>query len=190
LFASGYTTGIALDSGEGISTITAVYEGYQLPHMTQKVYLSGNIVAQHLVKLLNEKEHSFHSVHDFVIQDIKEKYCYVALDYDEEISEQSSKPLVLPDGKEITLGNELFRCTEVLFKPFLVGSEEPGIAEAISRSILKSDTDIRKTLCESIVLAGGNTMFPNLETRLSQELKPLLAPYNTNIIANPYRRYR
>lgn len=59
------------------------------------------------------------------IRDLKEKHCYVALDYDMETIRTSNptyqKKLELPDGKEIILGQEAFICPEGLFNSSLLG---------------------------------------------------------------------
>lgn len=60
----------------------------------------------------------------------------------------------------ITIGNERFRCPEVLFNPSMVGMEANGIHDTTFNSIMKCDVDIRKDLYSNIVLSGGTTMFP------------------------------
>ncbi len=50
----------------------------------------------------------------------------------------------------ITIGNERFRCPEVLFQPNLVGMEAAGIHETTFNSIMKCDVDIRKVRCDAV----------------------------------------
>ena len=58
----------------------------------------------------------------------------------------------------ITVGDERFRCPEVLFKPSLVGEEQDGIDKTTFASIMKCDVDIRKDLYLNIVMSGGVQM--------------------------------
>ena len=59
------------------------------------------------------------------VRDLKEKYCYVALDFEKEKMEANSPSYAqkcqLPDGQEIDLGREMFFCPEALFWPNLIG---------------------------------------------------------------------
>merc|ERR1712238_337737 len=89
------------------------------------------------------------------------------------------KSFELPDGNIIVIGNERFRCAEVLFQPNLTGLEMDGIADSTFQTIMKCDVDIRKDLYANIVLSGGTTMFPGISERMSKEVTAL-APASIN----------
>ena len=126
LFALGRTTGTVLDIGEGITHAVPIYEGYAIPHAIQTVPLCGRDITDFLHKILmdNEPELITDSYEDKEekVKKIKEKMCYMALDFDAELKgaqEQSTieKTYMLPGEKPLKLKEELIRAPELLFAP-------------------------------------------------------------------------
>jgi actin-related protein len=74
-----------------------------------------------MVKFLTERGYNFTPSGELNIgRDIKEKLCFVALDYEAAIKQSHDSSIFekyyeLPDGKFITIGNERFKCPEYLF---------------------------------------------------------------------------
>jgi len=199
LYASGRTTGVVLDVGEGVTHCIPVYEGYALPHSIVRSDIGGQDVTNRLSLLMRKNGLALSTTAELdFCTSMKEEVCYVnnvptqeMNDYDmaRNTDERVKAQYQLPDGQVINLSNERYRSTEVLFQPSIIGSEEKSIQDVLMSSILSSDMDLRSTLFTNIVLSGGTTLTPGLGDRLLYEVRQR-APDRTKIriLAPPERK--
>lgn len=181
LYASGETTGLVVDCGDGVTHVVPVCSGFAVPSAIQRADNAGRDLTRHLQLLLRRAGHTFHTSAEMeIVRAIKEDTCYVALNPVEEekllrtdMRDDIMVPYRLPDGRTISIGPERFRAPEALFRPDLIGAEWPGIHELVAASIKRVDTDLRASLWGNIHLAGGTTLLPGLGDRLLSELRGL-----------------
>jgi len=196
LYGSGKVTGCVVDSGDGVTHVVPIYEGYSCSHAIERVDVAGRNVTEHLFHILHTQGQRMESSSEKdIVREIKESLCYVAMDYKEECEKVKSDPEMtlehpLPDGTIINLGTERFEPPEVLFRPDLIGREALGMHQLIEKSIKGCDIDLRRTFWENIVLSGGTTLYKGLPERLHYELSNLApAGIKIKIDAKANRRY-
>lgn len=179
LYAQGLLTGVVVDSGDGVTHIVPVYEGFSLPHLTRRLDVAGRDVTRYLIKLLLLRGYAFNRTADFeTVRQIKEKLCYVGYDIDLEkrLANDTTvlvEPYTLPDGRVIRVGGERFEAPEVLFEPHLLDVDGGGMADQLFDCINKADVDTRPEFYNHIVLSGGSTMYPGLPSRLEKDIRRL-----------------
>ena len=184
-YAHGRVTGLVLDSGVDKTDAVPVYEGYAIPHAALRLDLGGNHLTNYLDEMLRERGITLNKA---TVGDIKEKLCYVDVNYKwnwEELdwwelnrntektsSTSHEKSYELPDGKIIRIKEETFKCPEPLFMPSLIGLESVGIHKIVFDSIWKAQQpyyDEDRILFDfycNIILSGGSTSFPDLSEKL------------------------
>ncbi|KAJ4131236.1 Arp2/3 complex subunit, actin nucleation center [Fusarium oxysporum] len=179
LYSQGLSSGVVVDSGDGVTHIVPVYESVILNHLTKRLDIAGRDVTRNLINLLLRRGYVLNRTADFeTVREIKEKLCYVSydLELDKRLSEDTTvlvKEYTLPDGRIVRVGSERFEAPECLFQPHLVNSESPGLSEILFNTIQSADVDIRSSLFKAVVLSGGSSMYPGLPSRLEKELKQL-----------------
>ena len=193
LYNIGKHTGIIIDLGENITYFAPIFYGCPLPHAVFRINLSGKDLTEYMIKLLTESGNVFSTIAEKeMIKIIKEKLCYVALDFKEELKTIEPFNYELPDGKYITVKEQRIQCPEALFQPNLLLKEVNGIGKTCYNSIQKCNSDIRKDLYNCIALSGGSSMFKGLPERFNKEmidLSPEIKKETINTIAPLERKY-
>merc|ERR1711953_1282125 len=198
LYSAGRTTGLVVDSGDGVTHTVPVYEGFSVPHAVEKMEIAGRVLTNYLQKLLLENmAESFTSSAEIeIVKHIKEDLCYVAQHYDEEraqaiASSETDHAFTLPDKRVISVpGSVRIAAPELLFKPELNGYSCKSMPALAWQSVQSSDIDIRKELTKNLILSGGTTMYKGLPDRLKDEIVAL-APGGAEIkvIASADRKF-
>ncbi|KAI8803386.1 actin-like protein [Cladochytrium replicatum] len=193
LYASGRTTGIVLDSGDGVTHAVPVYEGFGMQQAVRRIDVAGRDVTDYLQLLLRKAGWHFHtSAEHEIVRTMKEKACYIALNPSKEEKESSGKydDYELPDGNIVKLGSERFRAPEILFNPEIIGQEYAGVHQVVVDCINKADMDLRKSLYANIVLSGGSTLCKGFGDRLLHEVKKLaMKEMKIKIFVPPERKW-
>lgn len=179
LYAQGLLTGVVCDSGDGVTHVVPVYEGYSFPHLTKRLDVAGRDITRYLIKLLLLRGYAFNRTADFeTVRQIKEKLCYVGydLDFERKLAHETTTLIdtfTLPDGRIIKIGRERFEAPEALFKPNFIDVEDVGMSEMIFNVIQAADIDLRSEFYKHIVLSGGSSMYRGLPSRLEKDIKEL-----------------
>ena len=175
LYASGRNTGCVVDCGDGLTEI-ACYEDGHVQKYGEYMHLGGRDITDYMLKLFRHLGGRFDTWSDReLVRKAKEKWGYVALDFDEEKKKDDwdrdcKIDYPLQTGNTLNITDERFRCPELLFQPKLNHFRFEGIAQALFDSINKRDIDVRKDMYANIILAGGSTMFQGFPERIEKEI--------------------
>ena len=171
LNSTGRSTGIVVESGDGVTQIAPVYCNYCISHAIKRTKYAGKDLTDFMLNLLSEIGLRFStSSEKDITKSIKESACYVAQNYEEEKKFVEDHEIMLPDGKKIVLKEQRIKCPEVLFNPKLIYIEDDDIVTACYNSIQKCDIDIKEDMYYNIILSGGNTNFKGFKTRFESEM--------------------
>eukprot|EP00943_MAST-04B_sp_MAST-4B-sp1_P001601 g1601.t1 len=177
LYAQGLLTGVVVDTGDGVTHVVPVYEGFVPQHLISRLDVAGRHITKYMIKLLLLRGYAFNRTADFeTIRSVKEDLCYVAHDIEEERKLALETTVLvekyrLPDGRIIKVGRERFEAPEALFSPGLIDVEGDGMADMVYNMIQKADMDCRAEFYKHIVLSGGSSMYPGLPTRLEKDIR-------------------
>lgn len=186
LYSFGKKNGVVLESGEGITQVVPVYNGYKLDYAVEKIDFGGIDVSNYLKLLLCKNGVKMNSSSEFcILQEIKETISQlkekplnrneITMTVDVDNNKTEEIKYELPDGEKVEVGSERFFAPEILFNPSIGGLEFPGLHQFLNNSIKKLDLDLRKNLYSSIILSGGNTLINGFSERLANELEAIVS---------------
>ncbi|CAG5958684.1 unnamed protein product [Menidia menidia] len=170
---AGLLTGVVVDSGDGVTHICPVYEGFSLPHLTRRLDIAGRDITRYLIKLLLLRGYAFNHSADFeTVRMLKEKLCYVGYNIEQEqrLALETThlvESYMLPDGRQVNVGGERFGAPEALFQPHLINVEGAGVAELLFNTIQAADIDLRVAELLAVHVRAAFACFAE-ETRLDR----------------------
>lgn len=174
VYAHGRVSGLVVDMGHGVTSTAPVFQGYHLPHATERLDLAGTHLTTFLAETLRGSGWPLGQQDLDVVDKIKHCHCYVAPDFQKAQArpeQECRRSLQLPDGRTVTLGKELFQCPELLFSPpEMPGLSPVGVPAMARRSLSKVPLEVRAHLAQNVLLCGGSSLFGGLEGRFRKEL--------------------
>ncbi|XP_005384980.1 PREDICTED: actin-like protein 10, partial [Chinchilla lanigera] len=176
LCSAGALSGLAVEAGAGVCHATPVYAGHSWLQATFRLDVAGSTLSRYLRELLvaASPDLRLQGLPRKTVTQLKKRCCYVSLDFEGDLRDPARHhptSFRMGDGSSVCLGSERFRCPEPIFQPGLLGQAEPGLPMLAFRALQKMPTTLRKRLANTVVLAGGSTLFPGFAERLSLELE-------------------
>ena len=174
------TSGIVLESGEGVSQICAIYDGYSIPCSFIRSDFGGEDVSDYFRKLLKMRGIDLISdTEKLLMHEIKKKNLFCNLEGKKE--ENTASKYILPDLNVIQIDSEKYMAPRVLLNPSLVGKNCLGLHQMVAACIEKVNAEIREKLMDKIKFTGGNSNIKALNEVLHTQIRGLLPKYGAKI---------
>src|SRR3978361_1396739 len=175
-------TGTVIDSGDGVTHVIPVAEGYVIGSSIKSIPIAGRDITYFVQQLLRDRGEPDSSLK--TAERIKEEFCYVCPDVVKEFARFDREPdrfckynVAYPNGRSVTVdvGYERFLAPEIFFNPEIYSSDFltplPTIVDTV---IQTSPIDVRRRLYKNIVLYGRAPMFKDFGKRLQRDVKAIV----------------
>jgi len=210
-------TGTVIDSGDGVTHIIPVFEGYVIGSCIKHIPLAGRDVTNFVVQWLRDRgENVPPEMALDIAKKIKEQYCYICPDIVKEYQKYDSDPAKFREFKgfdkttnkefKIDVGYERFLSPEIFFSPEIFSSDfTDPLPDVVDQTIQACPIDTRRPLYNYITLSGGSTMFKHFTKRLERDIRRRVnerevntaAKYpnmqvkkiDVNVITHPFQRF-
>ncbi|PWN41841.1 actin-like protein 3 [Ceraceosorus guamensis] len=182
-------TGTVIDSGDGVTHVIPVAEGYVIGSAIKHIPIAGRDITYFVQQLLRERGEAANIPPEDsrrVAEKIKEDYSYVCQDIVREFRRYDVDPLKYFERFEgehtvtgrkysVDVGYERFLAPEIFFNPEIASSDFlTPLPEVVDTVIQQSPIDVRRGLYKNIVLSGGSTMFAHFGQRLRKDLRSIV----------------
>mmetsp|Transcript_110069 Transcript_110069/g.320479 ORF Transcript_110069/g.320479 Transcript_110069/m.320479 type:complete len:439 (-) Transcript_110069:336-1652(-) len=176
-------TGTVIDSGDGVTHVIPVAEGYVIGSCIKHIPLAGRDITNFVQQLQRDRKEPIPSQESLeVAKRTKEMHCYVCPDLVKEYGKYDKNPDkyireyngTTKQGKSFSceVGYERFLGPEIFFNPEILSSDFiTPLPEVVDQSIQACPIDVRRGLYTNIVLSGGSTMFKDFDRRLNRDIK-------------------
>jgi len=210
-------TGTVIDSGDGVTHVIPVAEGYVIGSSIKHIPLAGRDVTNFVVQQLRDRGEELppDTALDIAKQ-IKESFCYVCPDLVKEYQKYDSDPskfrvvngIDKRSGKkyQIDVGYERFLGPEMFFSPEIFNSDfRESLPDIVDATVQSCPIDTRRPLYNYITLSGGSTMFKHFTKRLERDIRKRVSDriertekkysgtqvkkIDVNVITHPFQRF-
>lgn len=177
-------TGTVIDSGDGVTHVIPVAEGYVIGSCIKHIPIAGRDITFFIQQLLKEREMGIPPEQSMeTAKAIKERFCYTCPDIVKEFNKYDTDPtkwIKLYEGENsitkkkfsVDVGYERFLGPEIFFHPEFSNPDfSTSISETVDSAIQNCPIDVRRGLYKNIVLSGGSTMFRDFGRRLQRDVK-------------------
>ncbi|GMG05895.1 unnamed protein product [Aspergillus oryzae var. brunneus] len=175
-------TGTVIDSGDGVTHVIPVAEGYVIGSSIKSIPIAGRDITYFVQSLLRDRGEPDSSLK--TAEKVKEEYCYVCPDIVKEFARYDREPdrllkhtVTSPNGRSVNIdvGYERFLAPEIFFNPEIYSSDFltplPNVVDGVIQS---SPIDVRRGLYKNIVLSGGSTLYKDFGRRLQRDIRHLV----------------
>lgn len=174
-------TGTVIDSGDGVTHVIPVAEGYVIGSAIKNIPIAGRDITLFIQSLLRDRGEADTSLR--TAEKIKQEFCYVCPDIVKEFNKFDREPEKFAQyivettraNKTVDVGYERFLAPEIFFNPEIASSDFlTPLPTVVDQVIQAAPIDVRKGLYRNIVLSGGSTMFKDFGRRLQRDLKSIV----------------
>lgn len=172
-------TGTVIDSGDGVTHVIPVAEGYVIGSAIKNIPIAGRDITSFVQSMLRDRNESDSSLK--TAEAIKEQLCYVSPNIVNEFKRFDQEPDRFVQYKSpnsstaVDVGYERFLAPEIFFNPEIASSDYlTPLPTVVDQVVQSSPMDVRKGLYKNIVLSGGSTMFKDFGRRLQRDIKTLV----------------